>query len=51
MDGSRVGEIIFTNPLTPLMLRPELAGEMADEALYGMTASVIGEEKIGRAHV
>jgi cell wall-associated NlpC family hydrolase len=37
-------EIIFTAPLTPLMLRPEPVGEMADEALCGMTASVVGEE-------
>jgi len=36
-------EIIFTAPLTPLMLHPKPVGEMADEALYGMTASIIGQ--------
>lgn len=38
-------ELIFTAPVTPLMKTPELTGEIADEALHGMVASIIGEEK------
>ncbi|MDR3281331.1 MAG: C40 family peptidase [Synergistaceae bacterium] len=39
-----MNEIIFTEPMTPLMLRPE-SGEMTDEALCGMAASITGEER------
>lgn len=38
-------ELVFTAPVTPLMKTPEMAGEIADEALHGMTASIVGEEK------
>ena len=38
-----MSEIIFTDPVTPLMLEPGLAGEIADEALYGMAAEITGE--------
>ena len=44
-DTTAMDEIIFTAPLTSLMLRPEPVGEMTDEALYGMAASIVGEEK------
>jgi hypothetical protein len=37
-------EIIFTEPVTPLMLKATPAGELADEALYGMAASVLSRE-------
>ena len=37
--------MIFTAPVAPLMKTPDLTGEVADEALYGMAASVVGEEK------
>jgi prepilin-type processing-associated H-X9-DG protein len=38
-------EIIFTDPVTPLFLKPDQAGEMADEALYGMAADIMAEER------
>jgi prepilin-type processing-associated H-X9-DG protein len=37
-------EIIFTDPITPLMLKAEPAGELADEALCGMAADVLSRE-------
>ncbi len=40
-----MNELVFTAPLTPLTATPDPAGEVADEALYGMTATLLGEEK------
>jgi prepilin-type processing-associated H-X9-DG protein len=40
-----MGEIIFTDPVTPLMLEAATHGELADEALYGMAADVVAEER------
>jgi hypothetical protein len=40
-----MGEIVFTDPVTPLFLEPDRSGEIADEALYGMAADVIAEER------
>jgi hypothetical protein len=37
-------EIIFTNPATPLMLKAEPFGELADEAMCGMAADVLSRE-------
>jgi hypothetical protein len=39
-----MSEIIFTEPVTPLMLKAEPAGELADEALCGMAAEVLSQE-------
>jgi beta-lactamase class A len=39
-----VDDIVFTGPVTPLFLEPRAGGEIADEALCGMAASVLGEE-------
>ncbi|MDR1137499.1 MAG: hypothetical protein LBK91_04170, partial [Synergistaceae bacterium] len=39
-----MNEIIFTDSVTPLMLKAEPSGELADEALYGMAADVLSEE-------
>jgi hypothetical protein len=44
MEGLELDEIVFVSPVTPLMLKASPVGEIADEALYGMSASVIGEE-------
>jgi prepilin-type processing-associated H-X9-DG protein len=36
-------EIIFTEPVTPLMLKAAPTGKLADEALYGMAAAVLSQ--------
>ncbi len=45
MNGCRVGDdVIFIAPVSSLMKGAGTTGELADEALYGMTASVIDKE-------
>lgn len=44
MEDMKLNEVIFIQPTPPLMVKPDPVGELADEALYGMTASILGEE-------
>lgn len=45
MNGCNVSdEVIFIAPISSLMKRAGTTGELADEALYGMTASIIDKE-------
>jgi prepilin-type processing-associated H-X9-DG protein len=45
LEDENLNGIVFTEPITPLFAEPSPGGELADEALYGMAAEVLGEER------